>query len=172
MPKMATPPSSGWVKATCNYSAGETKAVVQSARLLHAIPRGPVGGACRHDRVVPQLRLLARVFANPRCADQFPDSAALLVGHAGGLWFNEFDVVVQRWQTLADADGAHGAHERAHCHRDAHVSIVGERVLSRAHGGVVAGSVIEEIFARFCDTEFRADWDTGATRWGTRCTPA
>ncbi len=104
---------SGWVKATCNYSGGETKAVVQTARLLHAVPEArdaahsaSVGG--------PQLRLLARVFANPRCADQFPDSAELLLDHAGSLWFNEFAVVVQRWEALADADGAHGAHERAH----------------------------------------------------------
>ena len=71
----------GWLKATCNYSGGETKAVLQTARLLHTVDdartaahAGTVG--------VPQLRLMARVFANPRCADQLPDSAALLVGHA------------------------------------------------------------------------------------------
>ena len=161
---------SGWVKATCNYSAGETNAVVQTARLLHAI--GETRSAAHAGTVgVPQLRLIARVFANRRCADQFPDSAALLVGHAHGLWFNEFAVVIQRWQALADADGAHGAHERAHSHRDAHVSVVGERVYLDGSGGVVAGSVIEEIFARFCDTEFRADWDTGVTQWGTNMHP-
>jgi hypothetical protein len=99
---------SGWVKATCNYSGAETKAVVQSARLLHAV--GEARTAAHNGTVgVPQLRLLARVFANPRCAEQFPGSAELLVGHAGGLWFDEFAVVVQRWQALADADGAHGA---------------------------------------------------------------
>jgi hypothetical protein len=79
---------SGWVKATCNYSAGDTKAVVQTGRLLHAIAEardaahaGLVGGS--------QVRLLARVFANPRSADLFPDSARLLVDAAQG-------VVVQR----------------------------------------------------------------------------
>jgi hypothetical protein len=87
------------------------------------------------------------------------------------LWFNEFDVVIQRWQALADADGAHGAHERAHTHRDAHVNIVGEHAYIDAHGGVVAGSVIEEIFAHFCDTEFRADWDAGVAQWGDRMHP-
>jgi hypothetical protein len=161
---------SGWVKATCNYSAGETKAVVQSARLLHAIPQARV--AAHAGTVgVPQLRLLARVFANPRCADQFPDSAELLVEHAKGLWFNEFAVVLQRWQALADADGAHAAHERAHSHRDAHVSIVGEGVYLDGRGGVVAGSMIEEIFARFCDTDFRADWDAGVAQWGDKMNP-
>jgi Domain of unknown function (DUF222) len=161
---------SGWVKATCNYSTGETNAVLQSARLLHAV--GEVRSAAHAGTLgVPQLRLLARVFANPRCADQFPDSAELLIGHARELWFNEFAVVIQRWQALADADGAHGAHERAHSQRDAHVSVVGGRVYLDGRGGLVAGSVIEEIFARFCDTEFRADWDAGVAQWGNKMHP-
>ncbi len=29
---------SGWAKATCNWSTGETKTILQTARLLHAIP--------------------------------------------------------------------------------------------------------------------------------------
>jgi hypothetical protein len=99
------------------------------------------------------------VFANPRCAEQFADSAALLVGHATSLWFDEFAIVVRRWEALADADGAHGDHQRAHQHRDAHVSIIDEHVYLDAHGGVAAGTVIEEIFARFCHTEFHTDWD-------------
>lgn len=160
----------GWVKATCNYSSGETNAVVQSARLLHAVSE--VSSAAHAGTLgVPQLRLLARTFANRRCADQFPDSAELLIGHAQELWFNEFAVVIQRWQSLADADGAHAAHERAHSHRDAHVSVVGERVYLDGCGGVAAGSVIEEIFARFCDTEFRADCDAGVTQWGAKMHP-
>ncbi len=39
-------------------------------------------------------------------------------------------------------------------------------------GGVAAGAVIEEIFDRFCDTEFHADWDTGVARFGDRMNPA
>ncbi len=161
---------SGWAKAACNWSAGETKAVVQCARLLHAIPvardaahAGSAGSG--------QLRLLARVFANPRCAEQLPDSAELLVGHAQSLWFDEFAVVVRRWEALADADGAHAAHERAHSGRDARVSITGQRVYVDARGGVAAGAVIEEVFDRFCDTEFHTDWDDGVTQWGEQMNP-
>ena len=162
---------SGWAKAACNWSAGETKAVVQCARLLHAIPvardaahAGSAGSG--------QLRLLARVFANPRCAEQLPDSAELLVGHAQSLWFDEFAVVVRRWEALADADGAHAAHERAHSGRDARVSITGQRVYVDARGGVAVGAVIEEIFDRFCDTEFHTDWDDGVAQWGEQMNPA
>ena len=156
---------SGWVKATGNYSSGETRALVQSARLLHAVPevRDAAHGGSLGSQ---QLRLLARVFANPRCADQFPDSASLLVDHASSLWFDEFAVVVRRWEALADADGAHAAHERAHTGRDAHVGIAGQRVYVDARGGVAAGTVLEEIFSRFCQAQFHADWDDGVTRWG------
>ena len=162
---------SGWVKSTCNYSCGETKAVIQTGRLLHAI-REARDAAHSASVGVPQLRLLAKVFANPRCADQFPDSAELLLDHASRLWFEEFAVVVRRWEALADADGAHSAHERAHTGRDAHVSIVGQRVYVDAQGGVVAGAVMVEVFDGFVEAEFRADWDAGVQRWGESMTPA
>jgi Domain of unknown function (DUF222) len=162
---------SGWVKAACNYSGGETRAVVQSARLLHEIPEARVA-AHAGSVGVPQLRLLAKVFANPRSADQFPDSASLLVGHAGSLWFDEFSLVLHRWEALADADGAHDAHERAHTGRDAHVSILGERVHLDACGGLIAGAQMEEIFNRFCDTEFHTDWDHGVSQHGEGMIPA
>ena len=162
---------SGWARAACNWSAGETKAIVQCARLLHAIPI--VRDAAHAGSLGPgQSRLLARVFANPRCADQLPDSAELLVGHAQSLWFDEFAVSVRRWEALADADGAHGAHQRAHAGRDAHVSMVGQRMYLDARGDVAAGAAIEEIFDRFCDTEFHADWDNGVTKWGEHMNPA
>ena len=162
---------SGWAKATCNWSSSETKTIVQTARLLHAIPQA---GAAAHAGAlgVAQAHLLARVFANPRCAEQFPDSAELLVGHACGLWFDEFAVVVRRWEALADADGAHGRHERAHSGRDAHVSLVGERVFLDARGVLPAGVEIEEIFERFCQAEFHTDWDKGLAQWGDRMNPS
>ena len=112
------------------------------------------------------------MFANPRCAEQLPASAELLVGHARSLWFDEFAVVVRRWEALADADGAHGAHERAHSRRDAHVSITGERVYLDARGGVPAGAVMEEIFDRFCRAEFQTDWEAGKATWGERMNPS
>lgn len=121
---------------------------------------------------VGQLRLLARVFANPRCGQQLPASAGLLLEHAVTLRYNEFSIVARRWESLADADGAHNAHERAHAGRDAHVSVVGERVYVDACGGVAAGATLEEVFAHFCDAEFAADWEAGIARWGDSMAPA
>lgn len=160
----------GWVKATCNLSSTDTKSIVQCSRLLHAVPEVRVAGHAGRLGV-SQVRLLARLHANPRCAEQLPGSAELLVDHAETLTFNDFAVVVERWQTLADADGAHDAHERAHSGRDAHVSIVDKRAYFEGRGGVLAGTVIKEIFDRFCETEFHVDWDAGAARWGERMNP-
>jgi hypothetical protein len=161
---------SGWVKATGNCSGGEAKALVQTGRLLHEIPEIR---AAAHAASVGrcQLRLLAKLLANPRCADQLPDSAGLLLGHVSSLSFEEFSLVVRRWEALADVDGAHAAHERAHTGRDARVSVVEEHVYLDAHGGVVAGATLEEIFNRFCEAEFHADWESGVARWGAGMFP-
>jgi hypothetical protein len=139
--------------------------------MLHAIPEARTAA---HDGTlgVSQGRLLARVFANPRCAEQFPDSAGLLVGHAVTLGYDDFAVVVRGWEALADADGAHTDHQRAETLRDAQIAIVGNQVYLDARGGVLAGTMIEEIFERFCNTEFHADWDNGVSQWGDRMVPA
>ncbi len=95
----------GWLRATANHSNSEARTITQEARLLHQIPEARVA-AHAGSVGVAQLRLLAKVHANPRSAEQFPDSAALLVDHASRLWFSEFEVVIRRWEALADADGA------------------------------------------------------------------
>jgi hypothetical protein len=161
---------SGWAKAACNWSTSETKTIMQTGRLFHAVPEAR-DAAHAGSLGVAQSRLLARLLANPRCAAQLPDSGELLIGHAQSLWFDEFTVVVRRWEALADVDGAHNAQQRAHTGRDAHVNLIGETVYLDGHGGVVAGAVIDEIFARFCDTEFHADWDAGVTKWGQQMNP-
>ncbi|HSB85173.1 MAG TPA: hypothetical protein VLD86_02635, partial [Ilumatobacteraceae bacterium] len=153
----------GWARAACNWSAGTARAALQTAHLLQASEQVRAAAA---DLGVDQLRLLARIYANPRVQDQFPDSAELLVGHARRLWFDELAIVAHRWENLADQDGAHRTHDRAHRFRDAHVGIVGDQVVVDAHGGVLAGTLIEEVFARFCDAEFAADWEQGVGEHG------
>ena len=137
---------------------------------MHAVPEAR-SAAHAGSLGISQTRLLARLLANPRCAAQLPASAELLIGHAESLWFDEFAVVARRWEALADADGAHAAHQRAHAGRDAHVNIAGQHVYLDARGGVVAGAAMTEIFNRFCDTEFHADWDNGIAKWGQQMNP-
>ncbi|HSB86337.1 MAG TPA: DUF222 domain-containing protein, partial [Ilumatobacteraceae bacterium] len=147
-----------WVRAVCNCSAGTARAVVQTAHLLRA--SSEVRQAAHEAGLgVDQLRELAAVHANPRARDLFADSAELLIADARRLWFDEFKIVARRWEDLADQDGALRSHRWADDHRDARVRTVGDQVYVDARGGVVAGAIIEEVFSRFCDAEFCADWE-------------
>ena len=147
-----------WVQTLTNCSRTEATRRVQSMRALRDLEllrsrlrAGEVG--------VDQVRVIAKVHANRRCTTQLPDSEQLLVDHAISLEFADFAVVLARWETLADADGAHRDHERAHDDRDAFIAPVGTEVHLRAHCGTTQGAVLREIFDRFVGAEFHADWD-------------
>ena len=164
-----------WVQTLTNCSRTEATRRVQSMRALRDLEllrtrlrAGEVG--------VDQVRVIAKVHANRRCTTQLPDSEPLLVDHAMRLEFADFAVVLARWETLADADGAHRDHERAHDDRDALIAPVGTEVHLRAHCGTAQGAVLREIFDRFVGAEFHADWDAAqpptAISSPKRCWPA
>ena len=54
------------------------------------------------------MHALAGLYANSRAREHFDVSAGLLVNDARSLWFDEWMVVANRWESLADQDGAHG----------------------------------------------------------------
>jgi hypothetical protein len=146
----------GWMLAITNCSAAEATARMRTARLLRNLPEcrkrlaaGEIG--------VDQVRLLAKVHANPRCAHQLPESEALLVEHAQVLPFDDFRVVLQRWESLADADGSHKDHEASHARRTASIGAVGSSVHGSFDLGALQGTAVLEIFERFCQAEFAAD---------------
>ncbi len=160
-----------WVQTLTNCSRTEATRRVQSMRALRDLEllrsrlrAGEVG--------VDQVRVIAKVHANRRCTTQLPHSEPLLVDHAMRLEFADFAVVVARWETLADADGAHRDHERAHDDRDAVIAPVGTEVHLRAHCGTAQGAVLREIFDRFVGAEFHADWDAARAAHGDLVTKA
>jgi len=74
--------------------------------------------------------------------------------------------VIRRWEALADADGARRDHEATHEGRSASISeTMGEFRLESRHG-VIDGTVLQEIFAKFCDAEFHADWAATVDKFG------
>jgi hypothetical protein len=163
---------SGWAKAACNWSAGETKTIVQTGRLFHTVPEARTA-AHAGSLGVAQSRLLARLLANPRCADQLPDSGDLLVGHAqspcGSTSSRSWSAVGKHSLTPTAPTTLMTAPTRV-------VTLMSTSSANASyldgHGGVAAGAAIEEIFARFCDTEFHADWDAGVTQWGEQMNPS
>jgi uncharacterized protein DUF222 len=155
----------GWAQALTNCSRGETMRRLQTMRALRdleswraALRAGDVG--------VDQVRELARVHANPRCAGQLPASEQALLAHAQRLDFEEFRIIVRRWESLADADGAHRDHELTHDRRNAHLVELDGCYHLEGHGGAVQGSAMQTIFERFCDAEFASDWAEVRERFG------
>ncbi len=60
------------------------------------------------------MHALGQLAANPRVAEYLDASEELLVSQASLLDFDDYVTLLAHWEALADADGAHGDHERAH----------------------------------------------------------
>lgn len=82
-----------------------------------------------------------------------------LVNEAAKLEYDDFRQLVERWELLADTDGAHRDREANHRSRDAHLTVVDGAGYLDAQFGDIDGAQAQEIFERFCDAEFRTDWD-------------
>jgi hypothetical protein len=160
-----------WLAAECDWSSGETRVHVRLAQLgrrcpdvLDALEHGTIGLAPAAE--------LGRLWANPRARRHLPDSIPLLLDQAARLRFDDFRVVSHRWETLADEDGAHRDHGRAHDDRRASAGFVGTRFHLEASGDSLAGAVMSEILERFERAQFDAEWDELKTRLGDAACPA
>ena len=137
----------GWARATVRWSDIEVRDRVRTVTLCRDAP-------LVHDELnagrlgVAQVRELARARANPRVGVDIVDAVPTLVDHAEALPFHEFRVCVQRWEALADVDGAHRGHDAAHDGRRVHASIVGDEFRLDASGGVLDSTAIAEILRR------------------------
>jgi hypothetical protein len=149
---------SGWARALGRWSDAEVLQRTRVARLMRndqrfaeAVDQGQIG--------VAQAQLLARAHANPRCGDQISEVMEILLHHARHLSFHEFRLVVDRWEKLADSDGAHREEAAAHAGRRALITQIGEQIHIEARGGLGQGAMMEEIFQRFVQAEFHSDWE-------------
>ena len=156
-----------WCRALGRWSDVECRDRVRTATLIGSCDRfreavlgGEIGVAQSHE--------LGRALANPRCGSQLVEVASVMVDNAGRLSHHEFRLIVRRWEMLADLDGAHRTAERAHEGRTAGIAEVGEEIMLHARGGLAQGAVMVEIFERFCDAEFSADWDATVAATATR----
>jgi hypothetical protein len=161
----------GWCMATANWSHADTTHRIRTVTLLddltsvaEAMAAGAVG--------VAQVRELARARANPRCGDELADCADTLLPNAKSMPFDDFRRVVQRWEALADADGAHHDHEQTHAARSASLDQIGNGYSLSARGGAAQGAAMAEILDQFADAEFHADWEEARVRLGDDITPA
>lgn len=71
----------------------------------------------------------------------------VLLAAAKTLEFHNFRIVTQRWTQLADADGAHDRHQRAHRHRDAQLTQTGETFRFETAHAVIEGEGLQHVFS-------------------------
>lgn len=125
-----------WIVAQTNGPSGDAarlrrlaKAIDLQPELGDALGSGHIGTAQAHE--------FARAASNPRVGDQIDLVAPMLLQHAEHLGFDDFRVVVRRWETLADLDGS-------------------VRVRASGGTGMVTAEMIG-IFQQFVDAEFDVD---------------
>ena len=159
-----------WGRAACNWSGGEAARFQKAGRMLARFESAATA-ASAGEIGVAQLHALAAVVANPRVVEHLEASEELLVSQASVLDYDDYVTMLAHWEALADENGAHDDHERAHRDRNAHMSMVGERFYLDANGGAASGVELMEIFEQFCRSEFLADWDAGVARHGDAMAP-
>ncbi len=160
----------GWVKASIRAADHQVMHRVRSARLCAAVP--VCGDELAAGRLgVDQVRELARGYANPRCGDQLAAVIDGLVEVATTHSHEVFTRAVRHWERLADADGAHHDHEAAHAGRSASMSAVGATGYLDARVGSAQFAAMKEVFDRFTQAEFDAEWDELRARLGDDACP-
>jgi Domain of unknown function (DUF222) len=161
----------GWCRTMGRWSMSETAARHRLARLMHASPEVTTAITSGHLGLA-QADLLARAFTNPRCGTQLLDLIDLLLRHAQHLPYEEFRHVIRRWETLADADGAHRDHRHTHLNRTATISEINGIIHLTTHGDTADGAELTEIFRRYRDAEFDTDWQHTLATHGDHATPS
>jgi hypothetical protein len=156
---------SSWLMATTNCGRSEATARARSAKLTRQLTT--VASEFIAGRIgIAQVRELARLAANPRASGLLPESEDVLLDAARSLELRDFRVVTSRWEQLADADGAHAEHERAHDDRHARCHFDGAVFVFETSHGVVQGTSMRQVFEAFCEAEFDRDWQWVKATYG------
>jgi hypothetical protein len=71
-----------------------------------------------------------------------------------------------------DSDGAHRDADYTDAHRDAVLTVFDGVLHGELRGGAADGAMMMEIFERFRDAEFHADWDATVARYGDEASAA
>ena len=147
----------GWLRAQGNYSGGHLTQIRRLARLFASEPQ--IGEDLTAGQIgADHAAELARAFANPRCGHLLSSSLDILLEHAQRLKFDDFRRCVQRWEILADRDGAHRDHRDAVESRRAAIVAGPHGVDVAASGGtVLQAAQMAAILEAFADAEFHRD---------------
>lgn len=162
-----------FLKQRAQLSGPEAHRRLQTARMRHRLVEW--ADAARAGTVgVAQSEAMARVVANPRIDPSIlTRDAGMLLDDAMSLPFDEFERNLRVWEALADPVGDLADNEGARARRTVNL-------IPRPDGGwnlagflpELAGVEFAEIFAWYCEAEWRLDWAEARERLGDTATQA
>lgn len=148
----------------------EARARVRTARLL---ARLPAVAAAYDAGTIPtaHVRAIVRVASNPRVQEYLAVADPVFAEQASCEPYEAFAAWLREWERLADADGAARDADAAHARRRATVHADDEGGVSvDARLAGLEGAVVAEVFDRYLEAEWHADWADARALWGELAT--
>lgn len=157
----------GLLRSSLGWSEAECRSRMQLARLVKQFPET---GECLHETMAPvaNISAIARAHANPRCGVRIGEVIGTMLTEACRMEHHDFRLIPERWEMLADLDGAHKDRELSHDKRNAQVNTWQGITTCDAQWGNIDGAGNQEIFDRFVEAEFLADWEATTAKYGDK----
>lgn len=161
----------GLLRSMLHWSSGQCRTRMRVARLAD---RYEDVGELLFDGglAVDAAEAISRAAANPRCGDQIDQVLGTLLQLGTTAEYDDVLLAAQRWEQLADSDGAHVDAEKCHGRRKAGIHIYDGVGTMTATWGAADAVANQAIFDKFCQAEFTADWDETVARYGDKACAA
>ena len=158
------------VRHYAKLSSGEAAARDKTRKVLTAMPEVAVAYWVG-DIGVDQIRVMGRIYANPRVRNKMRDDQSWFVNRAKRLDYETFTAKALNWARLADDDGPDPKAERTHERRDTKFSQDFDTSWTLI-GGFAAGqgASMYEIFEHYVEAETLADWEKARAEHGDLAT--
>ena len=137
--------ASTWLSSRCRLPLREARRMCRLGRTMGEMPEAAEAWLSGEISAA-HLEVFASV-CTTRTAESFRRDEAMLVDHARGLSFHQFNQAVRYWDQLADPDGCEEADERRRTRRDVSLSQtfagmwLGSMTLDPVSGAIVAGEL-------------------------------
>ena len=147
----------GYLRANGNWSNHDVARARRNSRVMTDHP--VVGEALLDGHIgIAQIDELGRARSNRRCGDEIGVVLDQLLEVAEQLPYESLRTVVKRWETLADADGAHRDAEITNERRTVSLNEIDGGLDLRASGGTALNTaMMKKIFDHFVEAEFHTD---------------